>query len=162
MNKTLTTNPFTARKTDLEKQMEILFPRYTKVQGHVVSLFKQTFAKNLDDIVWNILDCETRQQEKHIKYIDSETKVYLLLSIVNKTKEELAECYDCISTEADMGCFNFYNRHFSNSWPSNDIEYLIHLVVCNSQKSDFKMFNKTDTYSTTPTAPGEFIVFVIN
>lgn len=162
MNKTLNIKPFELRKTDLVKQMETLFPKYINVQGHVVSLFKKTFANNLDDIVWNIMDCESKHQERHIKYCDCETQVYLLLSIFNKTKEELAECYDCISTDADVDCLNFFNRHFSNSWPSNNLEYFMHLIVCNAQNTDIQSFSTEYPYCNTPTAPGEFVVFVIN
>ncbi len=162
MNKTLNIKPFELRKIHLKKQMEVLFPRYINVQGHVISMFKKTFINNLDDIVRNLIECGSKQQEKHFKYLDSETKVYLLLSIFHKTKEQVAECYDCISNDADLDYLNFYNRHFSNNWPSNNIEYLMHLIVCNTQNYNNRMFNIADTYNTTPTAPGEFVVFIIN
>jgi hypothetical protein len=119
------------------------------------------FAKNLDDIVWNIMECGAKHKEKHITYLDRETQVYMLLSIFDKTKEDVDECYDCISTETEGECFNFYDRHFSNSWPLTNIEYLMHLVVCNAQNGKQLMPDIAAKYNNTPTAPGEFVVFVI-
>lgn len=152
---------FDNRKIDLSNHMEALFPKYLNVQGHNISLFKKTFTKNLDDIVWNSMDCESKDQARHIKYLDNETKVYLLLSIFNKTKEQVCECYECISNEADLDCFNFYNRHFSNDWPSNKMKYLMHLIVCNAKNDTAQRFSNAELYANIPRAPGEFVVFMI-
>ena len=161
-NKVLVANPFDEKKKHLSRHMETQYPKFSNVPENIISLFKNAFNNNLDDIVKNILECESNNLDKEIKYMDKENRVYLLVSVFNKTKEEITEYYEDISTETDFAYLNFFANHFLNNWPSHDLKYLMHLIVCNMKNGKFQIHNAVGEYGGSPKAAGEFVVFPVD
>lgn len=155
-------SPFDEKKKHLARHMETQYPKFSNVPERVISLYKNTFNQNLDDIVKNIMESENTNLDKEFKYLDNENKVYLLVSVFNKTREEVTKYYENISDEADFAYFNFFARHFLNNWPSNNLKYLMHLIVCNAKDGNFQIHNAVGKYGGSPKAPGEFVVFPID
>lgn len=152
---------FSEKKKYLKTHMSGQYPKFTNISEPIKSLYKSTFDKNIDLIINEIIKSEDTETSNNIDIFDNKTKVYLYVSIFNTKKEEVITYYENNSYEAGFGYINFFVEHFLNNWPSDNLKYFMHLIICNVDGS-FQIHNCLGDYGGNPRASRNFIVYPVD
>ncbi len=118
---------------------------------------KMLINNNLDDIAAKMLNSFQYHKIENYAFKDYENGIYLVVSYLPWEETEAIEKLRDISIDKSIGYTNMMNKIFYNNWPSPDLFYFAHVILCSSGR----MHNAWGHYGGFPDAKHEFAVFPV-
>ncbi len=118
------------------------------------------FADHLDDIAEKVVDSEMRGSPQNHGYQDTESGVYMVITVFPWATEEAVRKLADMSDERPFGYVNMMTNIFINNWPSPELTHFFHVLLCLGGNV-LKMHTAMGDYGGFPKAPRDFTVFPV-
>lgn len=122
---------------------------------------ERLFLRWLDDIAKKTLAAELRQTPENHRYSDTDSGVYMVVSLLSWTTEEAVSRLAQASPEKPFGYVAMMTNLFLNNWPSADLTHFFHVLLCLGGNT-FQMHTAMGAYGGFPKAKHEFLVLPVD
>jgi hypothetical protein len=120
----------------------------------------RVFARHVDDIAARMIASVRQETPQNYGYQDAESGIYMVVSVMPWTTEEAVRKLAEFSSERPFGYVAMMTNLFINNWPSADLAYFFHVLICLGGDL-FKMHTAMGDYGGFPKAQREFTVFPV-
>ena len=118
------------------------------------------FFDHLDDIAQKVVATEMRGFHENHGFHDTQSGVYLVVSVMPWTTEEAIQKLSEISSEKPFGYINMMGNLFFDNWPAADLTHFFHVLLCLGGNK-FQMHTAMGDYGGFPKARRKFTAFPV-
>jgi hypothetical protein len=145
------------------KHMDLQYPKLSIVPSNVIMAYKYVIADDIERIIKEIMIAESERMDREIKVFNEKFGLYILVSILLKSKDEAVKYYESISDEPGFGYIQFMSEHFYNNWPNSKLNHFLHIIIIRDSKSGiFQIHTAAGDYGGSPRGKRTYMVFPID
>ena len=115
------------------------------------------FHEHIDDIAVNAVYSTLRNELANYAYQDTASGIFMVVSVLPWTTKEAIQRLFQASDDKAYGYVTVLTEMFLNAWPSPDLRYYFHIILCVGG-GEFQMHTAMGDYGGFPKAKRDFTV----